>query len=109
MCAVRRMAQAWLEAGQAEHASVASFSRFSLELLRFAAPPQLLLDAHAVKLSVLQSALLCSALLCSALLCSALLCSVFAFCLLLFFAFFVIFCYFVCWFVGWLVRSFVCL
>lgn len=36
----------WLRHGQNEHASVASFSRFSLDLLRFAAPPQLLSAAH---------------------------------------------------------------
>ena len=41
------LARAWLAHGQHEHASVASFARFSLELLRFGAPPQLLRVAHA--------------------------------------------------------------
>jgi len=36
----------WLLHGQEEHASVASFARFSLDLLRFAAPPHLLAAAH---------------------------------------------------------------
>jgi len=40
------VASQWISHGQEEHASVASFSRFSLELLRFAAPPQLLVAAH---------------------------------------------------------------
>lgn len=39
-------ADAWLRHGQDEHASIASFSRFSLDLLRFAAPPSLLAAAH---------------------------------------------------------------
>jgi len=39
-------ADEWLRHGQEEHASVASFSRFSLDLLRFAAPPELLDAAH---------------------------------------------------------------
>jgi len=39
-------ADQWLLHGQDEHASVASFARFSLDLLRFAAPPGLLLAAH---------------------------------------------------------------
>jgi hypothetical protein len=33
---------AWLRAARAEHASVASFARFSLDLLRLGAPPELL-------------------------------------------------------------------
>eukprot|EP00747_Dinoflagellata_sp_TGD_P161907 gnl/TRDRNA2_/TRDRNA2_178915_c0_seq1.p1 gnl/TRDRNA2_/TRDRNA2_178915_c0~~gnl/TRDRNA2_/TRDRNA2_178915_c0_seq1.p1 ORF type:complete len:621 (-),score=101.13 gnl/TRDRNA2_/TRDRNA2_178915_c0_seq1:94-1956(-) len=40
-------ASAWLHHGQQEHASIASFSRFSLDLLRFAAPSALVLAAHA--------------------------------------------------------------
>lgn len=39
-------ADEWLHDGQEEHASIASFSRFSLDLLRFAAPPQLLQATH---------------------------------------------------------------
>lgn len=38
---------AWLRHGQDEHASVASFSRLSMDLLRFGAPPSLLLATHA--------------------------------------------------------------
>jgi len=36
----------WREAGEHEHASVASFSRASLDLMRFGAPPELLRDTH---------------------------------------------------------------
>lgn len=41
------VADAWLHHGQEEHASIASFARFSLDLLRFGAPPHLLLAAQA--------------------------------------------------------------
>lgn len=40
------LAKAWLLHGQHEHASLASFSRFGLELLKFAAPSYLLLATH---------------------------------------------------------------
>jgi len=40
-------AAAWLQHGQDEHGSVASFSRLSMDLLRFGAPPRLLLATHA--------------------------------------------------------------
>jgi len=36
----------WRETGEHEHASVASFSRASLDLMRFGGPPNLLLDTH---------------------------------------------------------------
>jgi len=36
----------WTSNGLAEHASVASFSRFSLQLMAIAAPSQLLMEAH---------------------------------------------------------------
>eukprot|EP00747_Dinoflagellata_sp_TGD_P057795 gnl/TRDRNA2_/TRDRNA2_150817_c0_seq1.p1 gnl/TRDRNA2_/TRDRNA2_150817_c0~~gnl/TRDRNA2_/TRDRNA2_150817_c0_seq1.p1 ORF type:complete len:624 (-),score=108.30 gnl/TRDRNA2_/TRDRNA2_150817_c0_seq1:99-1970(-) len=39
-------ADAWLRDGQEEHASIASFSRFSLDLMRFAAPSELVTAAH---------------------------------------------------------------
>lgn len=42
----RAAAEAWTTHGQHEHASVASFSRFSLDLMRFAAPPVLVAAAH---------------------------------------------------------------
>jgi tetratricopeptide (TPR) repeat protein len=38
-------AQAWLEAGRGEHASVASFARFVLQLMGLGAPPNLVRDA----------------------------------------------------------------
>lgn len=41
------VAESWLRHGQEEHASIASFARFSLELLRFGAPPHLLLSTQA--------------------------------------------------------------
>lgn len=41
-----RAAQRWARAAQLEHASIASFSRFSLELLALGAPPALLEGAH---------------------------------------------------------------
>ena len=42
----RAIAQHWTRAAQMEHASVAAFSRFSLQLLAVGAPPSLLEDAH---------------------------------------------------------------
>lgn len=41
------VAESWLRHGQEEHASIASFARFTLELLRFGAPPDLLLSTQA--------------------------------------------------------------
>jgi len=38
---------AWARIGLAEHASIASFSRFALDLLQFGAPADLVADAHA--------------------------------------------------------------
>jgi hypothetical protein len=40
------LTEAWLRAAAAEHASVAAFSRLSLELMRLGAPPELLADVH---------------------------------------------------------------
>jgi hypothetical protein len=42
----KTVADEWLRDGQHEHASVASFARFSLDLLRFGAPPHLLLASQ---------------------------------------------------------------
>jgi hypothetical protein len=42
-----RLADYWAEIGQFEHASIASFARFAMQLLQLGAPPQLLLDTHA--------------------------------------------------------------
>jgi hypothetical protein len=36
----------WAERAQMEHASIASFAKFSLQLVMVAAPPALLADAH---------------------------------------------------------------
>jgi hypothetical protein len=41
----RRIADSWAQLGRMEHASVASFARFSLELLALGAPPALLSEA----------------------------------------------------------------
>ena len=38
----QRAGQAWLRAARSEHAAVASFARFSLDLMRLGAPPELL-------------------------------------------------------------------
>jgi hypothetical protein len=40
-----KVAQGWLEAGLVEHASIASFARFSLQLIALGAPPDLIRDA----------------------------------------------------------------
>ena len=39
------LVQGWLKAAQEEHASVASFARFTMELMALGAPPELLLSA----------------------------------------------------------------
>jgi hypothetical protein len=41
-----RLAQRWTEAAQMEHASIAAFSRFVLQLLALGAPPELVADAQ---------------------------------------------------------------
>lgn len=43
---LRRAAEAWATRAQNEHASIASFARFSLGLLAVGAPPQLIALAH---------------------------------------------------------------
>lgn len=40
------LADAWARAGQDEHASIASFARFTLQLLALGAPPELLADTQ---------------------------------------------------------------
>lgn len=52
----------WLESAVLEHASVASFSRFSLDLMRFGAPPELLRDTHRAALDEIEHARVCFAL-----------------------------------------------
>jgi hypothetical protein len=52
----RARAQYWLGIARMEHASVASFARFTQELLRFGAPPDLLTDALAAAADEVQHA-----------------------------------------------------
>lgn len=58
----RRVAEAWARDALFEHASVASFSRFSLHLLAVAAPPELVDDAHSAARDEIHHARLCFAL-----------------------------------------------
>lgn len=53
------LAAAWLHAAHQEHASIASFSRFSLELLAFGAPPELVAAAHSAALDEIGHARAC--------------------------------------------------
>lgn len=56
------IAEAWLEDALAEHASIASFARFSLELLAVGAPAELVRDAHSAALDEVEHARLCFSL-----------------------------------------------
>jgi hypothetical protein len=58
----RRLAELWANDALMEHASVASFSRFSLHLLAVAAPPELVEDAHRAALDEVRHARICFAL-----------------------------------------------
>lgn len=53
---------AWLADALLEHASVAAFARFSLELLAIGAPPSFVADAHRAALDEIEHARLCFAL-----------------------------------------------
>lgn len=53
------LCQRWTHAALAEHASVASFSRFALHLLAVGAPPLLVADAHRAALDEIEHAKLC--------------------------------------------------
>jgi len=53
------LARAWQRAAQLEHASIASFARFSLQLLSVAAPAQLIAAAHVAALDELRHTQLC--------------------------------------------------
>jgi hypothetical protein len=53
------LAEAWTRDALLEHASVASFGRFALELLGAGAPPSLVADAHRAALDEVQHARLC--------------------------------------------------
>ena len=57
-----RAAAWWLRAALLEHASIASFARFSLELLRYGAPPELVVGAHRAALDEVAHARLAFAL-----------------------------------------------
>jgi hypothetical protein len=57
-----RLAAAWIEDARMEHASIAAFSKTSLELLALGAPAELLAAAHAAAGDEIQHALACFAL-----------------------------------------------
>lgn len=54
-----RAAARWAAAGRAEHASVASFARFALELMALAAPPELLVECSRAMAEEVRHARLC--------------------------------------------------
>lgn len=54
-----RLAAHWTRAALAEHASVASFARFTLHLMAIGAPPQLLLESHRAGIDEIEHAKLC--------------------------------------------------
>jgi hypothetical protein len=54
-----RLAASWAQAALDEHASVASFSRFSLHLMAVGAPPELLEGAHRAAIDEIRHATLC--------------------------------------------------
>jgi len=58
----RRIAEHYTRVAQLEHASVASFARFTLELMALGAPPQLLVAAHRAGLDEIDHARRCFAL-----------------------------------------------
>lgn len=58
----RRLLELWLERGQNEHASIASFDRFALGLLAVGAPPQLLEQTHAAAMDEIRHAQVCFAI-----------------------------------------------
>jgi hypothetical protein len=58
----RALADAWQQDARMEHASIASFARFTLELLGFGAPPELVAGAQQASLDEIEHARLCFAL-----------------------------------------------
>jgi hypothetical protein len=58
----RVVARAWLEDARLEHASIASFARFTIELLALGAPADLVLDAQRATADEVEHARLCFAL-----------------------------------------------
>lgn len=55
----RALARAWLEDALAEHASIASFARFVMQLLALGAPPDLVREAHGAQRDEIVHAELC--------------------------------------------------
>lgn len=58
----RALADAWLEDARMEHASIASFARFTLDLMACAAPPELLAASQRASIDEVEHARLCFAL-----------------------------------------------
>jgi hypothetical protein len=58
----KRLVELWLERGQNEHASIASFDRFSLGLLAVGSPPELIEAAHAAAIDEIRHAQVCFAI-----------------------------------------------
>lgn len=56
------LAARWLHAAQMEHASVASFGQFALQLLALGAPAELIENAHVAALDEIEHARICFAL-----------------------------------------------
>ncbi len=56
------LARAWLDDARMEHASIASFARFTLDLLIFGAPPELVAESQRASLDEIVHARLCFAL-----------------------------------------------
>lgn len=56
-----RLARDWAHAARFEHASIAAFNRFSLELLRLAAPAELVHDANRAAMDEIEHARACFA------------------------------------------------
>ena len=62
VAARERIAHEWLEDARMEHASVAAFARFTLELLGFAAPAELVAEAQRAGFDEISHALACFSL-----------------------------------------------
>lgn len=58
----QRLSRFWLKAAQHEHASIASFSKFSLDLMALAAPPPLLLASLQAAADEVEHARICFAM-----------------------------------------------
>lgn len=56
------LARSWLHAAQMEHASIASFGQFALQLLSLGAPADLVQQAHVAALDEIEHARICFAL-----------------------------------------------